>query len=148
MEYILQFEKFNMLVKEENNFITFLQFSEKSEEENIPTQLGKKLKKELEEYFSRKRKYFSVPIKLSGTPFQIKVWEELKKIPYGELKSYKDIGEKVGAPKGYRAVGTANGKNPICIIVPCHRVVNANGKIGGYSGGLDKKIILLDIEKK
>ena len=87
-----------------------------------------------------------MPLSLKGTPFQMKVWEELRKIPYGETLSYGQIAENVGNPKAARAVGMANNKNPIMIIVPCHRVIGKNGKLVGYAGGVDIKEKLLKIE--
>lgn len=106
-------------------------------------------KKELEEYFLGVRKKFSLEmIKLEGTEFQLKVWNELLNIPYGKRVSYKYIAEKIASPKGYRAVGNANNKNPIPIIVPCHRVVGSDKKLVGYAGGLDIKEFLLKLEEK
>ena len=102
---------------------------------------------ELKEYFTGKRHSFSIPLDAPGTKFQQKVWQELCRIPYGKTVSYKDIAKKIGNEKGSRAVGTANGKNPICIIVPCHRVITSNGGLGGYSGGLEIKKQLLDLEQ-
>lgn len=102
---------------------------------------------QLNEYFQKKRKYFDVPIKLLGTPFQIKVWEALRTIGYGETKTYKDIAVMIGNPKAVRAVGGANNKNPLSIIVPCHRVIGTSGAMIGYGGGLDKKEILLGLER-
>lgn len=101
---------------------------------------------ELFEYFKGERKKFSVKLDIKGTDFQKKVWKELQKIPYGKTCSYKDIAIKLNDPNASRAVGTANGKNPICIIIPCHRVIAQNGKLGGYTGGLDIKIELLEVE--
>lgn len=101
---------------------------------------------QLEEYFSGQRTRFTVPLDLQGTPFQLKVWQALQKIPYGKTVSYADIAKQIGNPKAVRAVGGANGKNPVCIIVPCHRVIAADGSIGGYSGGLTMKRKLLEIE--
>lgn len=103
---------------------------------------------ELEEYFDGKRKIFSLRLETEGTPFQKKVWSELSKIPYGETCSYRDIAVRVKSPRAVRAVGTANGRNPISIIVPCHRVINASGKLGGYGGGLPIKTKLLELEKR
>lgn len=102
---------------------------------------------ELEEYFAGKRKTFSVPLSLHGTPFQKKVWTALCTIPYGETRSYSEIAEAVGNPKACRAVGMANNKNPILIIVPCHRVIGKNGSLVGYGGGLPIKEKLLKLEK-
>lgn len=104
-------------------------------------------KKELVEYFERKRKDFSIPLKLYGTEFQKKVWNALLKIPYGETRSYKDIAIMVENPKGSRAIGMANNRNPLPIVIPCHRVIGANKKLVGYGGGLEKKIFLLELEK-
>lgn len=101
---------------------------------------------QLEDYFSGKLTRFTVPLDLQGTPFQLKVWHALQQIPYGETRSYADIARQIGNPKAVRAVGGANGKNPVCIIVPCHRVIAADGSIGGYSGGLAMKRKLLRIE--
>ncbi|MFB0971559.1 MAG: methylated-DNA--[protein]-cysteine S-methyltransferase [Tissierellia bacterium] len=104
--------------------------------------------KQLEEYFQGKRKSFDLPLKFYGTEFQQKCWNALTTIPYGETRSYKDMSEIVNCPKGYRAVGLANNKNPISIIAPCHRVIGSDGKLVGFGGGLDKKEFLLDLEKK
>lgn len=103
---------------------------------------------QLEEYFSGKRMNFTVPISLSGTEFQKKVWSALLEIPYGKTCSYQDIAVKISNPKAVRAVGGANNKNPIMIIVPCHRVIGKNGKLTGYYGGLDKKDFLLKLEQR
>ncbi|MDG2764922.1 methylated-DNA--[protein]-cysteine S-methyltransferase, partial [Vibrio parahaemolyticus] len=111
------------------------------------TPLIKKTVKELEEYLNGDRKMFTVPIGLSGTEFQTKVWNELLKIPFGETKTYREIAKSIGNDKAYRAVGGANNKNPIPIIVPCHRVVGADKSLVGYKGGLDIKKALLEIEK-
>ena len=106
----------------------------------------KKAALQIEEYLSGKRKKFDLNLHLVGTPFQKKVWKELSKIPFGETLSYRELAQKIENPKAFRAVGTANGKNPLCIIVPCHRVIAANGTLGGYVGGLSLKKQLLDLE--
>ena len=111
------------------------------------TSLIKNTKQQLDEYFAGKRKKFDIPIKLDGTDFQIKVWKELLKIPYGETCSYLDIAKCIGNPKASRAVGMANNKNKIIIIVPCHRVIGSNKKLVGYACGLDVKEKLLELEK-
>ncbi len=103
--------------------------------------------KQLNEYFAGQRQKFDVPLDFEGTEFQQKVWQALLTIPFGETRSYKDIAEQIGNVKAVRAVGAANGKNPISIIAPCHRVVGANGKLVGFAGGLENKDILLKIEK-
>ncbi|MCH5240067.1 MAG: methylated-DNA--[protein]-cysteine S-methyltransferase [Muribaculaceae bacterium] len=100
----------------------------------------------LQEYFEGKRREFSLPLGLIGTSFQIKVWETLASIKYGEKVSYKEIAEKCGCSGGVRAVASACGQNPIAIMIPCHRVVSSNGKLGGYTGGVEKKEYLLALE--
>jgi methylated-DNA-[protein]-cysteine S-methyltransferase len=102
--------------------------------------------RQIEEYFRGERKIFDVQMALRGTDFQKKVWGELLKIPYDETRSYKEIAWKIGIPKATRAVGIANNKNPIPIIVPCHRVIGASGDLVGYGGGLDLKRKLLTLE--
>ena len=104
-------------------------------------------KKQLTEYFAGKRQQFDLPLDFAGTEFQQKVWQALLSIPFGETRSYRDIAEQIGNVKAVRAVGAANGKNPISIIAPCHRVVGTNGKLVGFAGGLDNKDILLRLEK-
>lgn len=104
--------------------------------------------KQLNEYFAAKRQQFDLPLDFEGTEFQKKVWQALLNIPFGETRSYRDIAEQIGNVKAVRAVGAANGKNPISIIVPCHRVVGINGKLVGFAGGLDNKQILLTLEQR
>ena len=101
---------------------------------------------QLKEYFAGTRKVFDVPLDIEGTDFQKRVWSELQKIPYGKTISYKSLSEKLGDVKAIRAVGKANGQNPIAIIIPCHRVIGANGNLVGYAGGLDIKEKLLHLE--
>lgn len=101
----------------------------------------------LQEYFQGNRKEFSINYEIKGTEFQMKVWKELEKIPYGTTKSYKEIAINIGCEKGSRAVGGAIHRNPIAIIIPCHRVIGSNKKLVGYAGGLDMKKKLLQIEK-
>lgn len=109
--------------------------------------LSDKAISQLREYLDGKRKHFDLPIKMQGTDFQCRVWKALCEVPYGETRTYKQIAEMIGNPKAVRAVGMANNRNPIAIIVPCHRVIGSNGKLVGYAGGLDIKQTLLDIEK-
>ena len=104
--------------------------------------------KQLCEYFAGTRQQFDLPLDFEGTVFQKKVWQALLSIPFGETRSYRDIAEQVGNIKAVRAVGAANGKNPISIIAPCHRVVGVNGKLVGFAGGLNNKEILLGLEKQ
>lgn len=105
------------------------------------------LRQQLAEYFASQRRDFALPLQYPGTPFQEKVWSTLLQIPYGETWSYLDVAHRIGDPKATRAVGTANGTNRISIVIPCHRVVNASGELGGYGGGSWRKRILLDLEK-
>ena len=101
---------------------------------------------QLNEYFNLKRKEFNIMLDITGTPFQKRVWKQLQTIPFGEIVSYKNIAERIRQPKAFRAVGHANSVNPVAIIIPCHRVVNIDGTIGGYAGGIDVKEKLLELE--
>ncbi|MEU1014567.1 methylated-DNA--[protein]-cysteine S-methyltransferase [Streptomyces sp. NPDC005900] len=101
---------------------------------------------QLQAYFAGELKEFDLPLRLDGTPFQRLVWDELLRIPYGEIRTYGELAGLLGRPGASRAVGLANGKNPISVIVPCHRVVGANGNLTGYGGGLDRKQQLLAFE--
>ena len=101
---------------------------------------------QLNEYFAGKRQHFNLPLRARGTEFQQSVWSALSAIPYGELRSYKDIAEAIGKPKAARAVGAANGRNPLPIVVPCHRVIGSNGTLTGFAGGLPLKTQLLTHE--
>jgi len=105
------------------------------------------LKAQLRAYFKCELKHFNIPLAPVGTPFQLKVWQALRNIPYGELVSYKTIAKAIGNPKAVRAVGGANGKNPIPIIVPCHRVIGSDGSLTGFGGGLQTKKRLIDLER-
>ena len=104
--------------------------------------------RQLGEYFEGKRRSFSVALDMRGTSFQKNVWEALLAIPYGETRSYRDLAKKLGNPEATRAVGAANGRNPISIIVPCHRVIGSNGKLTGFAGGLETKARLLQLEQR
>lgn len=136
-------------IEEDNEFITKIDTtSEENHIEEKETKLIKKTYEQLMEYFNGKRKTFNIPLKLNGTEFQKKVWKELLKIPYGETCTYKDIAINIGNEKACRAVGGANNKNSIIIVVPCYRVIGKNGDLVGYACGLDVKSKLLEIEKK
>lgn len=104
------------------------------------------VRNQLDEYFNGERKEFYFPMHMKGTEFQVKVWEALKSIPFGKTCSYKEIAIKIGNPKASRAVGMANNKNPLLIVVPCHRVIGSNGSLVGYGGGLPVKESLLRLE--
>jgi methylated-DNA-[protein]-cysteine S-methyltransferase len=101
---------------------------------------------QLDEYFAGTRTEFDLPLRLEGTPFQVEVWEQLRRIPYGETISYGELATRVDRPEAARAVGAANGQNPIAIVVPCHRVIGADGSLTGFGGGLDWKRHLLAVE--
>lgn len=106
------------------------------------------VKQQLQEYFAGKRKDFDLPLVLEGTEFQLLVWRNLQKIPYGETVSYGQLARRIGSPDAARAVGLANGSNPIPIIIPCHRVIGSNGDLTGFGGGLPVKKKLLALESK
>lgn len=106
----------------------------------------KQTRRELDEYFAGKRRDFTIPLEYPGTPFEMRVWDELLKIPFGEIRSYEELAEIVSSKGAVRAVGSANGRNRIAIVIPCHRVVNKSGALGGYGGGLWRKQTLLSLE--
>jgi methylated-DNA-[protein]-cysteine S-methyltransferase len=138
-------------IAEADGRITYLffegeDFPEKDYEVNESDILAKAAN-QLSEYFSGMRKQFDLPLAPSGTEFMLRVWDALQKIPYGETRSYKQIAAMAGNDKACRAVGMANNRNPIAIIIPCHRVIGAVGSLVGYGGGLDKKEFLLSLEQ-
>lgn len=104
--------------------------------------------KQLREYFEGERQDFSVPLDLRGTAFQRAVWQALREIPFGETRTYGELARRLGSPDATRAVGAANGRNPVSIIVPCHRVIGSSGKLTGFAGGLEAKGFLLDLESR
>lgn len=104
--------------------------------------------RQLREYFAGERTTFDLPLHTAGTSFQERVWAALRGIPYGETISYGELARRLGQPNASRAVGLANGKNPVSIVVPCHRVIGASGRLTGYGGGLDRKQVLLDLERR
>jgi methylated-DNA-[protein]-cysteine S-methyltransferase len=104
--------------------------------------------RQLRAYFDGALRQFTIPLDLRGTPFQLRVWRELETIPFGECRTYSDIAQAIGAPRAVRAVGAANGANPVAIVVPCHRVIGSSGKLVGYGGGLPLKKRLLELESR
>lgn len=136
------------------NYITHLYFGDISSfsrhssmiPEQKETTLLKQVKQQLLQYVNKKRVAFTIPFNAKGTEFQETVWKQLCQIPYGSTKTYKDIAIAIGKEQASRAVGMANNKNPISILIPCHRVIGSNGTLVGYAGGLDKKIQLLNLE--
>ena len=139
-----------MVIMGDEEAICFVGFLDKGVGPCKPgfTSVIEQAKKELELYFLGQLSVFKVPLILKGTPFQKQVWSELQKIPFGETRSYAFIAAALGKPTAYRAVAQANRVNPISIIVPCHRVIYANGDLGGYAGGLSRKTWLLQNECK
>ena len=136
-------------IVDDGSAITNLYINKDGVDENMilaETKLIKKAFTQLDEYLSKKRMYFDIPLSPCGTTFMKSVWDELCHIKYGETCTYGEIAKNIGNPKGARAVGLANNRNPIPIFIPCHRVIGKNGKLVGYSGGLDIKKKLLDLE--
>lgn len=135
-------------IKATEEWVQSVRIVEKKEEVENPNKLIKDCGKQLNEYFLGKIQKIKIPVKSSGTAFQKKVWEELCKIPYGETSTYKKIAQKIGNEKAVRAVGTAIGKNPLAIVIPCHRVIGSKGDMVGYAYGIEKKEKLLNLEKQ
>lgn len=139
-----------LTITEEEGAITEVLFGKVGEDQTFlaeATPILQETEKQLAEYFAGIRKAFDLPLAPEGTDFQKSVWQALQQIPYGETRSYKEIATAVGNPKASRAVGLANNRNPISIVIPCHRVIGANGKLVGYGGGLGIKEALLQLEK-
>ena len=150
-KWYYKYDRVNLGFIEENGAITGIFFSGGIDEGQLPraeTPLIKRASEQLAEYFRGERKHFDFPISPSGSVFQKKVWDAVSAIPYGETRSYKDIAIQAGNPLAARAVGLANNRNPIVIVIPCHRVVGHDGSLTGYGGGLDIKEYLLNIEKQ
>ena len=135
-----------IFIEADDNFLTQISFRKLSGK-RLETPVIKETITQLEEYFIKKRKTFDLPLKLEGTDFQKQVWKALLTIPYGKTATYKDIAKIIGNEKASRAVGMANNKNKLPIILPCHRVIGANGDLTGYAGGLEIKQKLLNLEK-
>lgn len=127
--------------------VIHLKWSEQMDEDDIHSTLSDIAYFQIIEYLDGKRRQFDFPYELHGTEFQVQAWNALCEIPYGETRTYKEIATAIGNPKACRAVGMANHDNPLWIVVPCHRVVGANGKLTGYAGGLDMKAALLELER-
>ncbi|WP_296899384.1 methylated-DNA--[protein]-cysteine S-methyltransferase [uncultured Megamonas sp.] len=142
-----QFENISLYLVATETHLINIQFTQPQKALLQTTELLSMATIQLDEYFQGKRTTFSLPFKLTGTPFQLAVWKELQNIPYGKTTSYKEIAQKINKPKAYRAVGMANNKNPLPIIIPCHRVIGSNGKLIGYAGGLKLKNYLLELEQ-
>lgn len=138
-----------LCLEEDGDFIVGLHLDDGSGGTNShETALLGKTVRELSEYFAGRRTSFDIPVRASGTGFQEKVWEQLRHIPYGETRSYGDIAKAAGNPKAARAVGHANNRNPVMILIPCHRVIGADGSLVGFGGGIAAKKYLLDLESQ
>lgn len=135
-----------LLAEADERGITGLSF-DVSDANPEPNLVLHQLRRELHEYFAGHRSGFSVPLTPHGTDFQKRVWAELQKIPHGQTISYEELAKRIGKPTAQRAVAQANGANPIAILIPCHRVIAKNGKLGGYSSGLERKRFLLGLER-
>ena len=138
----------NLLLVSDEKFLIEIRFNNDRNFNNSDIPILLETEKQLRQYFVGERQIFNIPLKPIGTNFQLSVWHELQEIPYGETISYQQLAERVGDKKKSRAVGNANGKNPIPIIVPCHRVIRKNGDLGGFGGGIKIKRKLLDLEQK
>jgi len=147
--FVYHYKFCNLYIAEEDGAICFVSFGAGKIPENFEkseTPLIKKAAKQFDEYFKKDRQIFDLPLILHGTDFQKKVWKALQKIPYGQTRSYAQLAVMIGNPKACRAVGMANNRNPIAIIVPCHRVIGHDGSLTGFGGGLELKQNLLDLE--
>lgn len=136
----------DLVIGAQDDKITTINFSNSEKSEVCLTPVIEQCISELDEYFFQGRKFFNVDLRLAGSTFQNKVWNELLTIPYGKTISYMELAIRIGDINSIRAVGLANGQNPIAILVPCHRVIGKNGDLVGYSGGIDKKVWLLQHE--
>jgi methylated-DNA-[protein]-cysteine S-methyltransferase len=140
-------------VVDEDGAVVHIAFSQGRDAQKISTlelieDAGRtaEVRRQLDEYFAGQREEFDLRLAPRGTPFELSVWEELRRIPFGETRSYADIARALGKPAATRAVGRANGANPLPIVVPCHRVIGSNGSLTGFGGGLDNKVRLLELE--
>ena len=137
-----------LILKSEGQSVTGITFSDNDIQEQSSCELLENCKEQLQNYFLGKTTSFDLPLSPEGTEFQQKVWAELLRIPYGETITYMELAVRLGDPKCIRAAGTANGKNPIAIVIPCHRVIGAGNKLTGYAGGIWRKKLLLELEMK
>ncbi len=149
--YNFKIHDIELTIFQDSEYITRIDFGHTKSPamcEKPESSLLKETEKQLIEYLDGTRKFFDLPLAPEGTEFQKKVWNTLMGIPYGSTASYKEIAEKIDCPKGFRAVGLANNRNPIPIIIPCHRVIGTNGSLTGYAGGLWLKESLIDLERE
>lgn len=136
----------NILIELEDGKLVRLQFTEDTVSEEPLEGMVADVKNQLEEYFSGKRKVFDLALELKGTDFQKSVWEAVNEIPFGQTTTYMKLSQKLGNPAAIRAVGAAIGANPVLVILPCHRIIGANGQLTGYAGGVRRKQALLELE--
>ena len=148
--YSYETEFGNMIIVSDGNVINavYIENYKVTEAKKLAGKLTDKAAKQLEEYFAGKRRHFDLPLQPNGTAFQQSAWNALISIPYGETRSYKQVAQMIGNPDASRAVGMANNRNPIMIIIPCHRVIGADGALAGYGGGLTMKQRLLELESR
>jgi methylated-DNA-[protein]-cysteine S-methyltransferase len=137
-----------LVLKSDGQSITVVSFSEIELQKSNSCEVLDDCKKQLDSYFAGQRMVFDLPLNPEGTDFQKRVWDELLRIPYGENITYMELAIRLGDVKAIRAVGTANGRNPLAIIIPCHRVIGAGNKLTGYAGGIWRKKLLLELEMK
>lgn len=137
-----------LILKSDGLSVTEISFSETEHQENQECALLLECRQQLDDYFCGRKLEFNLPLNPEGTPFQKKVWAELLKIPKGHTITYQELAIRLGDPKLVRAVGTANGRNPLAVVIPCHRVIGAGNKLTGYAGGLSRKLWLLEHEMK
>lgn len=141
-----------LVIKENGTAVTAIRMAQEKEEvskaQEKEAPLLRDIKNQLQEYFNGQRRCFDLPLQPAGTTFQQKVWQALRQIPYGETRSYKELADMIGNPKACRAVGGANNKNPILILIPCHRVIGTDGSLTGFAAGLSAKKYLLELEQK
>lgn len=138
----------NIRLLAEDGYLLSLQFTEDPEDLGSKDIFLLEVKSQVDAYFQGDLKLFNIPVALGGTEFQQKVWMEVNKIPYGKTASYQQIAKRLDSPKSVRAVGGANGVNPILVIIPCHRIISQTGELNGYAGGLWRKLKLLQLESR
>lgn len=136
-----------LAIRATDTTINRIEFVDKPDATSAPHPVLELARQQLQEYFAGQRREFTLPLAAQGTDFQQQVWRALMLIDYAKTASYGDIAEKVGKPRAVRAVGAANGRNPLAIVVPCHRIIGKNGTLTGYAAGLERKAWLLDLER-
>jgi methylated-DNA-[protein]-cysteine S-methyltransferase len=146
MEVVINSPIGNIRIVESENILFELGFTSEKTTDIPDSEFLKSVVKQVNEYFNKEREEFDLTLAPEGTPFQQKVWEELFKVPYGTTITYQELANRLGDPKSIRAAASANGKNPIAIMIPCHRVIGSSGEMTGYAGGIERKKALLKLE--